>query len=211
MSEKAIIIRFRLDGALHDATSVKLSDPTGEFGMRRKDTQAVVVADGVDLNHDGVGIYSKTVTGLTGGAPYEYWIEWAYGGSIQRREFEFIAVPESVAAAGAGPSGLLLGDSVTIERDVGAAKTPSGARITAWEIVAAGVPANIQIKSAEELDVHGRREMRSRANVYFGQDVGIDEQCRIDDNGSAKFIIVDSFRDMAGRRRVFVASGFVYG
>jgi len=54
--------KLYVGSTLTDATSVTLADPTGTFGVRRTDTNAVVVASGTAMNHDGTGLYSFNFT-----------------------------------------------------------------------------------------------------------------------------------------------------
>ncbi len=91
MSTKTLSITHKVDGVLTDATTLKLSDPTGAFGVRLQSDQSVVVADGTDFVNDGMGLYSYEITGLTSGAVYEYWVETVYGGTTKRVEGTFTA------------------------------------------------------------------------------------------------------------------------
>lgn len=77
---------FKVNGVLTDMTSVKFSDPTGAFGVKRTDTGAIVVADGVDLDHDGTGLYSYNLVEPAAGLTYLYWIEFVYNGETYRIE-----------------------------------------------------------------------------------------------------------------------------
>lgn len=78
--------QFKVDGVLTDMTSVKFSDPTGTFGVKRTDTGAIVVADGTDLDHDGTGLYSYTLVEPAAGLTYHYWIEFVFNGETYRIE-----------------------------------------------------------------------------------------------------------------------------
>jgi hypothetical protein len=91
MSTKLVSFSHKVNDVLTDATSVKFSDPTGVFGLRREDDHTIVVADGTDLDHDDTGLYSYTVTGLAAGITYEYWIEWVYNGATRRVDRTFVA------------------------------------------------------------------------------------------------------------------------
>jgi len=42
---------FKVNGILIDPTSVVLSDPGGTYGVKRDDTDAVVVADGTAMTN----------------------------------------------------------------------------------------------------------------------------------------------------------------
>jgi hypothetical protein len=93
MNDKILNFTMRVGGVLTDATSVKLSDPTGTFGVRRQDTGDIIVADGTDYSHDGTGVYSYTIDGdlLVAGKVYEYWRERVYNGVTARVERTFTA------------------------------------------------------------------------------------------------------------------------
>lgn len=84
---------IRVNGVLTDATSVKFSDPTGSFGVRRQDTGEVIVPDGTDLVRISTGLYSYAIPGedLVAGKVYEYWIERELGGVTTRTERLFTA------------------------------------------------------------------------------------------------------------------------
>ena len=60
MSTSYVRYTFRDDtDALFDPTSIVLSDPTGAYGVKRNDTDAVVVADEAAFTNIGVGIYER--------------------------------------------------------------------------------------------------------------------------------------------------------
>lgn len=94
MSSKTISYALKVDGVLTNATTVKLSDPTGTFGVRRQDTQEAIVAEGVDFTHDSTGLYSYALTNLVAGVVYEYWIKRVYAGVTNRTERTFAASPK---------------------------------------------------------------------------------------------------------------------
>ena len=71
---------FKLGGVPTDMTSVKLSDPTETYGIKRNDTDAVVVADGTDMTRVGVGQYSYTFADPAYDLTYTYFLEAVYGG-----------------------------------------------------------------------------------------------------------------------------------
>ena len=78
---------WTVDGSLTNVTTAKLSDPTGTFGVKRTDNDAVVVADGTAMDNPSTGSYQYTVTEPAVGLTYEYWIEIVYGGETTRYEF----------------------------------------------------------------------------------------------------------------------------
>lgn len=112
---KTIRVTHRIGGVLTDYTSLVLRDGAATYGLRRTDTAAIVVAAGTALNHDGTGLYSLPVAGLTPGVAYDYWLERVYAGATKRDQYNFIAptaaddlpryltVDEAVAMAGSMP------------------------------------------------------------------------------------------------------------
>jgi len=63
-------------------TSVKLSDPSGIYGVKRNDTDAIIVADGTDMVNTAPGEYKYTFDEpvAANGLTYTYWVEWTYQG-----------------------------------------------------------------------------------------------------------------------------------
>lgn len=100
MAEITLTETFKKDGALIEITSSKLSDPTGTYGVKRDDTDAVIVADGTAMTKVGTGVYTYSFdepegeTGLT----YTYWVEWVYNGRTYRNQHTAIgAVEDDIA------------------------------------------------------------------------------------------------------------------
>lgn len=83
MSTTFLSVKFKPDGVLTNAATAKLSDATGTYGIKRNDTNAVVVADGTDLTHDGTGLYSYSFTDPAAGLTYTYALEFTYGDPVQ--------------------------------------------------------------------------------------------------------------------------------
>jgi len=87
-------------GAIVTPTSVVLSDPTGVYGVKRNDTDAVVVVDATPMVYvvaDENWQYSfvQPADGLT----YTYWVEWVYGGETFRDEHTVIGtVPDGLTS-----------------------------------------------------------------------------------------------------------------
>lgn len=77
---------FTIDDSPADVTSCKLSDPTGAYGVKRNDTDAVVVADGTDMTKKATGVYRHTFTEPAVDLTYTYWTEWVYAGETYREE-----------------------------------------------------------------------------------------------------------------------------
>ena len=81
MSETTITKKFfGFGGVPIDPGSVVFSDFDGTFGVKRLDTGAVVVADGVSLTRIAEGEYSYTFTDPAPNLVYEYWVQFLVGG-----------------------------------------------------------------------------------------------------------------------------------
>lgn len=65
-------------GILVDPDTIVFSDPTGTYGIKRNDTDAVVVADGVALTRVSLGNYEYTFTDPAAALIYDYSIAWTY-------------------------------------------------------------------------------------------------------------------------------------
>jgi hypothetical protein len=89
--------KFWIDDELADVTSVVLSDPTGTYGVKRNDTDAVVVADGTAMTKVSTGVYRYTFAEPEIGLTYTAQIEWVYGG-----ETYYIEEVKEGTAASAG-------------------------------------------------------------------------------------------------------------
>src|SRR5687768_11429127 len=85
--------KFKVDGVLTNATSVVLSDPTGAFGVKRDDTDAVVVADGTAMTNASTGVYRHSFTAPAPGLTYTWYAEVLYGGATYRFERAFLDEP----------------------------------------------------------------------------------------------------------------------
>jgi len=75
--------RFRVAGTLTDVTSVVLEDVTDTYGVKRDDTQAVVVAASTAMDHPSTGIYSKSFTEPAVGLTYSAVVKYVYRGKTQ--------------------------------------------------------------------------------------------------------------------------------
>ena len=87
----ALTIRqvFTINGIPTDVQSAVLSDPTGAYGMRRTDTNEVVIADGTAMVRTGVGTYEYEYDDV-GGVPYSAYVEFQYGSTSYYVESDFI-------------------------------------------------------------------------------------------------------------------------
>lgn len=82
---------FSVNGIPTDVDSAVLSDPTGTYGVKRNDTNAVVVADGTPMVRTAAGTYEYAFTNISGIA-YTAWVEFQYGGSSYYVESDFDAI-----------------------------------------------------------------------------------------------------------------------
>jgi len=86
MSELTIQETFTIGGVLTDVTSVKLSNAASTFGVKRDDTDAVVVVDGASMTKTATGTYEYSFTEPDSDLTYTYWVEWVYQGATYRDE-----------------------------------------------------------------------------------------------------------------------------
>lgn len=84
---------FKVGGTLTSATTAKLSDPTGTFGIKRNDTDATVVADGTNLTESSTGVYEYTFSAEVNVA-YTAYVEFVYDGDTIRVEVDLPAVSD---------------------------------------------------------------------------------------------------------------------
>ena len=84
MSQTTIKKRFLVDGVATDPTSIKLSDATATYGVRRTDTSATVVADNTAMTKVSTGVYTHTFTDPASDLTYEYVVEIVYAGETYR-------------------------------------------------------------------------------------------------------------------------------
>jgi hypothetical protein len=73
--------KFYGEGAvLIDPSSVVLEDFTATFGVKRLDTDGVVVAAGTAMTRESTGVYSYDITDPAPNLKYEYWVKFVVGG-----------------------------------------------------------------------------------------------------------------------------------
>jgi hypothetical protein len=96
MSERTIRREFEVGGVLTNVTTAKLSDDSATFGIKRNDTDAVVVADGTNMTNAATGVYTYTFTAVDGVA-YTASVEFVYNGDTFWDEF-IIPATSSTAA-----------------------------------------------------------------------------------------------------------------
>jgi hypothetical protein len=117
---------FYVDDVLTNMTTVKLSDPTGTYGVKRTDTGAVVVADGTAMTSAGNGLYRHEFTDPALDLTYEYYLEVVYAGETYWVKGSFLG-PQSSAV-----DGLLTGAQIRAEVAANLGRTDLTARILLW-------------------------------------------------------------------------------
>jgi len=91
MATRTVKATFRVNGVPTDPTSAVLSDEAGDFGIKRDDTGAVVVAAETEMSREAEGVYSYTFT-ATEGVAYTAWVQFEYGESKYWSEHDFPAI-----------------------------------------------------------------------------------------------------------------------
>jgi|GEM_PF-1044199 len=87
---------FKVDGVLTNVTSARLSDPTGTYGVKRNDTDAVVVADNTVMTLVSTGTYQYEFADIPGVA-YTAYVEFVYQGATYHFEVDFAAVTSATS------------------------------------------------------------------------------------------------------------------
>lgn len=98
MATRLISKQFKVDTVLTNVTTAKLSDPTGTYGVKRNDTDAVVVADGTAMTNSATGVYEYSFTDVAGVA-YTAYVEVVYAGATYYFEMDFAARAASSSMA----------------------------------------------------------------------------------------------------------------
>ncbi|HUU98034.1 MAG TPA: phage head-tail connector protein [Phycisphaerae bacterium] len=75
-----IVKTFKVDGVATNMTSVKLSNYAATYGVKRNDTDAVVVVDATAMTNIGTGVYEYEFTDPADDLTYTYVLEYVYGG-----------------------------------------------------------------------------------------------------------------------------------
>jgi hypothetical protein len=99
--------KFRLDGVLTNMTSVVLSSADGAYGVKRNDTGAVVVIDGVAMTNVSPGVYSHVFADPALGLTYTCAVEVTCGGEIYRFTDTLVGPPLGVGSHYASDAGKL--------------------------------------------------------------------------------------------------------
>jgi len=90
MASRIISKSWRVDDVLTNVTTAKLSDPTGTFGVKRNDTDAVVVADGTNMTNSATGVYEYSFDDVAEVA-YTAYVEIVYLGATYHLEVDIPA------------------------------------------------------------------------------------------------------------------------
>ena len=93
--------RALVDGVqtLTDVASVVAEDPGSTYGVKRDDTDGVVVASGTALTWQSTGVYQLSFTAPANGLSYTWYPKWVYSGktkSIERNYTEPSQEPVTV-------------------------------------------------------------------------------------------------------------------
>ncbi len=103
MSQSTLTVRIVIDGLPAAGLDVRLSDPTGTYGVKRNDTDAVVVAAGTPMTDLGGGTYSHTFDDPAPELTYTGWVEYVHDGQTHHAGHTFdgaAAEPAPATAAG---------------------------------------------------------------------------------------------------------------
>jgi len=82
---------WTVDSVLTNVTSAELSDPTGTYGVKRNDNDAVVVADGTAMTLVSTGVYEHTFDEPEPLVAYTGYVEIVYDGQTYRFEHDIPA------------------------------------------------------------------------------------------------------------------------
>lgn len=90
---------FSISGTAISPTSVVLSNSANTYGVKRDDTDAVVVAAGIAMveTETGSGIYTHSFTQPAADLTYTYWVKWIYEGETFYDEHTVVGtVPDGI-------------------------------------------------------------------------------------------------------------------
>ncbi len=99
MSQSTFTVRIEIGGAPQAGLSVVASDPTGAYGVKRTDTDAVVVADATVMSEVGGGYYALAFTDPAPDLAYTGWVEYVYDGETYHVSNTFDGTASVAAAA----------------------------------------------------------------------------------------------------------------
>lgn len=84
MSTTFLSAQFKPGGVLTNATSAVLADATGAYGIKRNDTQAVVIASGTALLNPSTGVYTYSFSDPAPDLTYTYALQFVHAGITYR-------------------------------------------------------------------------------------------------------------------------------
>lgn len=87
MATRTVQKSWKVEGVLTNVTTALLSDPTGTYGVKRNDTDAVVVADGTAMTNSATGVYDYSFTDIQDIA-YTAYVEIVYSGNTYHFEVD---------------------------------------------------------------------------------------------------------------------------
>ena len=116
---------FKVDGVATNMTSVVLSSADGTYGVKRNDTDAVVVADGVAMTNTVTGTYTYTFTDPAYDLTYTYGLEFVYGGATYH-------VEGTLTGTTAAGEGMTLAQLIARLKDNSARTDQSNAQCVDW-------------------------------------------------------------------------------
>ncbi|MDX9780915.1 MAG: minor capsid protein [Candidatus Neomarinimicrobiota bacterium] len=97
---------FKVASVLADATSAVLADPSGTFGIRRTDTEEVVVAADTAMAKTATGTYEYDFSADIANVEYQFYVKCEYGGETHYFETIYTAsgVPDVITEGRTMPS-----------------------------------------------------------------------------------------------------------
>ena len=96
MATNTLKLWNRISGSLTNATSVALSNQAGTIGIKRNDTDAVVIADGTAMTNSSTGLYEYTFTVPTMDIAYTAYFEVTQtSGDVDRTSHVFTPQTET--------------------------------------------------------------------------------------------------------------------
>ena len=91
---------FKVGSTLTDMTSVELARADAVYGVKRTDTDAVVVASGTAMTKQSTGVYEHTFADPASGLEYAYSIKYVYAGATYYFPGEFDGPVDGYCARG---------------------------------------------------------------------------------------------------------------
>lgn len=133
MSTRTISIVHKIDAVPTDFDSIPvLRDPALAYGVKAVVAGTVIVAANTPFVHDGTGLYSYEIDGLTAGLQYIAFIERVYLGETKRSSTTWTAGVSSAASRYAAQSDVenIFGpENVAVWSDMSNAGTVNTARV----------------------------------------------------------------------------------